>query len=174
MGYFLEDMKYFAIYNPIDRFCNRQWYGYKGNQYSSDQTYIQVVHWGRQKSKMEDDYFFCDYTDKQEPIETEVYDMIQYIRFVLGCFFFILVHQTQEFQGSYYTLPYAGQTILGFALGIILLPSPWLTEATKGNSTVKSIEFSPLLMNTIPLVTSLLDSRLVWLGKTGFALSAAN
>lgn len=55
---------------------------------------------------MEDDYFFCDYTDKQEPIETEVYDMIQCIRFVLlVVFFFILVQQTQEFQGSYYTLP---------------------------------------------------------------------
>lgn len=40
-------------------------------------------------------------------------------------FFCILVHQTQEFQGSYYILPYAWQTFLSFALGIILLSSPW-------------------------------------------------
>lgn len=78
-----------------------------------------MVRGGGQKPNTDSDCFPWDYREQQGPMKTHVYDMIQHIHMSVGFFWYT------EFQGSYYTLPYTGQTIPSFALGIILLPSPW-------------------------------------------------
>lgn len=102
---------------------------------------------------MEDDYFCCDYTDKQEPIKTDVYDMIQDIHILF--FFFFLHFGTPNSRVSGF--------LLHTPLRVANLPqlclrnhSPFksmteVTEITKGNFTVKSIEFSPLPINAMPI-----------------------